>query len=87
MPLAAQGLHLGTPKGHKHKCYRDIPTLLGFIIRGFIWDIPILIFAYVLFWGPIHGFGVSDVFGSDIQRTLRNPKALNPKPETTSPKS
>ena len=27
---------------------RDIPTLLGFIIRGFIWDIPILIFAYVL---------------------------------------
>ena len=30
----------------------DIPTLMGFIIRGFIWDIPILIFAYVLFWGP-----------------------------------
>ena len=26
---------------------------MGFIIRGFIWDIPILIFAYVLFWGPI----------------------------------
>ena len=25
---------------------------MGFIIRGFIWDIPILIFAYVLFWGP-----------------------------------
>ena len=24
---------------------------MGFIIRGFIWDIPILIFAYVLFWG------------------------------------
>ena len=23
------------------------------IIRGSIWDIPILIFAYVLFWGPI----------------------------------
>ena len=32
--------------------YRDIPTLLGFIMRGFIWDIPILIFAYVLFGGP-----------------------------------
>ena len=32
---------------------RDIPTLLGFIIRGFVWDIPILIFAYVLFGGPI----------------------------------
>ena len=26
---------------------------MGFIIRGFIWDIPILVFAYVLFWGPI----------------------------------
>ena len=26
---------------------------MGFIIGGFIWDIPILIFAYVLFWGPI----------------------------------
>ena len=26
---------------------------MGFIIRGFIWDIPILIFAYVLCWGPI----------------------------------
>ena len=25
---------------------------MGFIIRGVIWDIPILIFAYVLFWGP-----------------------------------
>ena len=33
--------------------YGDIPTLLGFFIRGFIWDIPILIFAYVLFWGPM----------------------------------
>ena len=21
-------------------------------MRGFIWDIPILIFAYVLLWGP-----------------------------------
>ena len=26
---------------------------MGFIIRGFIWDVPILIFAYVLFWGHI----------------------------------
>ena len=42
-------LVLGTQKAHKHK----IPTLLGFIIRGFIWDIPILVFAYVLFWGRI----------------------------------
>ena len=29
---------------------------MGFIIRGVIWDIPILIFAYVLFWGPIWEF-------------------------------
>ena len=26
---------------------------MGLIIRGCIWDIPILIFYYVLFWGPI----------------------------------
>ena len=31
--------------------YKDIPTFLGFSIRGFIWDITILIFADVLF-GP-----------------------------------
>ena len=32
---------------------------MGLIIRGFIWDIPILIFAYVLFWGP--GVGVQSL--------------------------
>ena len=32
--------------------YRDIPTLLGLIIRGFRRDIPILSFAYVPFLGP-----------------------------------
>ena len=26
---------------------------MGFIIRGFIWDIPILIVAYVLCWGLV----------------------------------
>ena len=31
---------------------------MGFIRRGFIWDIPILIFAYVLFSGHISGFWV-----------------------------
>ena len=41
------------PKKHiSINILKAIPTLLGFIIRGFIWDIPILIFAYVLFWGP-----------------------------------
>ena len=38
---------------------------MGFIIWGFIWDIPTLIFAYVLFWGPTHesfgGFGVQSL--------------------------
>ena len=29
---------------------------MSFIVRGFIWDIPILIFAYVLFWGPTLGY-------------------------------
>ena len=27
---------------------------MGFITRGFIWAIPIQIFAYVLFGGPIY---------------------------------
>ena len=36
------------------RIYRDIPTLFGFFIRGFLWDIPILILAYVLFGGPIY---------------------------------
>ena len=31
---------------------KGYPYLNGFIIRGFIWDIPILSFAYVLFWCP-----------------------------------
>ena len=41
---------LGAQKAHKHKhiCRdRDIPSLLGFMIKGSI-------FAYVLFWGPIY---------------------------------
>ena len=36
----------------KSAFYMDIHTFLGFIIGGFIWDIPILIFAYVLLGGP-----------------------------------
>ena len=51
---------------------------MGFTIRGFIWDIPILIFAYVLFFfGPYTSFklfGFQSVFlngrvwglGSDV---------------------
>ena len=35
---------------YKHFMGISLP-FWGFIIRGFIWDIPILIFAYVLFWG------------------------------------
>ena len=32
---------------------------MGFIIRGLIWEIPIPIVAYVLFWGAlIQGFRV-----------------------------
>ena len=33
--------------------YKDIPTLLGLIIRGFIWDVRILAFVYVPFWGGL----------------------------------
>ena len=43
----------GTQKAHKHKHVMGISLpILGFIIRGFIWDIRILIFAYVLLGGP-----------------------------------
>ena len=55
--LKARG---GTPKAHKHKHFIGISliTLLGFIIRGVIWDIPALLFACVLFWGPNGGRGI-----------------------------
>ena len=36
--------------------YRDIPSLLDFLIRALIWDIPVLVCAYVLFWGPKSGY-------------------------------
>ena len=31
---------------------RDIPAFLGSIIGGFVWDIPVLFFAYALSWSP-----------------------------------
>ena len=34
-------------------------TLLGFMIGGFTWDIPVIGFAYVRFWGPI--VSISDI--------------------------
>ena len=37
--------HQGPNKHISISILWDIPTLLGFLIRGFIWDIPILIFA------------------------------------------
>ena len=37
----------GPQKAHKHKHF------MGMLIRGFIWDIPILIVAYVLCWGLV----------------------------------
>ena len=46
--------------------YRDIPTLLGFI-PGFRWDIPHLIVAYVLFWGPK---GVLQAFRRTVSLTV-----------------
>ena len=45
----------GPQKAHKHKHFKGgVPTLMGFFIRGFIWDVPILIFASV----PVSGPGV-----------------------------
>ena len=60
---------------------------MGFIIREFIWDIPILIFAYVLFEGPIlgssgqsltqrfHGTVIGCVFLSGTVQDALNPKS------------
>ena len=46
-------LFLGTPKkAISIIFFCDIPTFLCLIIRGFIWDVPTLIFACVLFGGP-----------------------------------
>ena len=42
---------------------------MGFIIRGFIWDIPILTFAYVLFLGPYGS--VYEPFWAPAQQTLQ----------------
>ena len=65
---------LGLHYAHKHKhfigisllcwaslerVYMGYPYFIGLHYKGFIWDIPILIFAYVLFWGPTNGgFGI-----------------------------
>ena len=43
--------------------------MLGFIIRGFIWDIPILFFSYVLFWDPTK---------EPLQRTRQMPSWKTP---------
>ena len=40
-------------------------------MRGFIWDIPVLIFAYVLFWGPTY---------------VPNPQPLPPEAQTENPR-
>ena len=44
-----QAFIFGTQTAHKHKHFIGISLhLLGFIIRGFIWDIAIQILAYVV---------------------------------------
>ena len=61
---------------------------MGFIIRVFIWDIPILIFAYVLFSGPINSMlTLSTPKHKDLGFRTPNPKptTLNPKPITLDP--
>ena len=52
-----QNFIVGTPTGQKHEHFVGISYLIGLDYKGgsygISWDIPILIFAYVLFWGPI----------------------------------
>ena len=51
---------------------------MGFILRGFIWDIPLLSFAYVLVWGPKNSRQMEEATG-------KVPKSEKPKPETRKP--
>ena len=43
---------LGTQKGQKHGILRGYPYLIELDYKGFIWHIPMLIFASVLSGGP-----------------------------------
>ena len=55
---------------------------MGFIIRGFIWDIPILMFAYVLFLGPEFRVSIVGAEGEGISGSLfwgrLSPKPIGP---------
>ena len=55
MLCSVEGRGKGLYSGPQKHISISTSTLLGFILRGFIWDIPSLILAYVLFWGPILG--------------------------------
>ena len=60
--------YIRDPKSTEAEAFcRDIPTLLALLLRGFIWDISILIFAYVLFWGPTLGFVGSNGAGFGLR--------------------
>ena len=52
----------GTQKAHKHEhFYRDIPTLLGFMIRDSFYGISLSLFLLMcFFWGPTYMFGFRD---------------------------
>ena len=54
---------------------------MGFITRGFICDIPILIFAYVLFWGPIKGT-LADLSGEYNYKAREHPVEPRIEPST-----
>ena len=73
-------LHKATPEASKKPSLESQPRtcgpparpglpLLGFFIRGFIWDIPILFFSYVLFWDPTK---------EPLQRTRQMPSWKTP---------
>ena len=46
-------LQVGTKKDISRSILEGYPYLLGLQYKGFFfWDIPVLIVAYVPFWGP-----------------------------------
>ena len=66
----------------------DIHTLLGFFIRGFIWDIPVLMFACVLFSGPtsLKPANARWTWSTQPLSPNRSTLSANPLPETPSRK-
>ena len=69
-PKAESASSRGPNKGISTNILQVIHTMLGLIITGFLWDIPILVFAYVLF-GALSLLPVFALDGPSLSRGCR----------------